>query len=214
VVFVAALVLLPSLRPRKSFPDQPIVVDLVAGPRVTARARPPAPAPEAAPPEGVRLETREPPKVTPAPPKPKKNEEEPEQPPPKPAPRRPIEPAEPVPGAASGVTGPAGGGSITALEVGDVQLAWYSDSVQAALYGQWRRPILSGLAEPIEVRITFEILRDGAVRDLIIDASSGVPVFDRAALRAVSDAAPLPPLPGSWREPTLPATFVFVMYPE
>jgi protein TonB len=213
MVFVAALVLLPSLRSRKPFPDHPIVVDLVAGPRVAARAQPPAPAPEETPPEGVRLETRKPPQVTPAPVEPKKKREPEEKP--RPTPRRTTEPTDPAPGAASGATGPAGGGSITAaLEVGDVQLAWYSDSVQAALYGQWRRPILSGLTESIEVRITFEILRDGGIRGLDIDESSGVAVFDRAALRAVSDAAPLPPLPGNWREPTMPATFVFVMYPE
>jgi TonB family protein len=112
------------------------------------------------------------------------------------------------------VLGEEGGSSITALEGGDVQFAWYRDSVTAALYSHWRRPILSGLVEQVEARVTFDILRDGSVRGLRIDHSSGLQAFDRSALRAVSDAAPLPPLPGNWRDATLPATFVFKLFPE
>lgn len=217
VLFVAALVLLPSLRPRKPFPDNPIVVDLVASARPAAmQARTPAPSPPAPeptpPPEGVRLETREPPPVKPRPEKEKEKRKEP--PKPRPSPPPPVDPVE-EPSAPAGPPGVVGeGSSVTAAEIGDVRFAWYRDSVTAALYSNWRRPILDGLIDPVEVRVTFEILRDGSVRDLRVDQASGVLVFDRSALRAVSDAAPLPPLPGNWREPTLPAAFVFRLFPE
>jgi len=222
VVLIAALMLAPSFRSRKPFPDNPIVVNLVAAARPEApsvQTAAPAPAAPETAPEGVRLEAREP-EVKPLPKKdpPKKKE------PPKkktPAPTRPAAPPPETPRPESdGPSGPAGpggderAGSITALEGGDVQFAWYRDSVTAALYSQWRRPILTGLTEPVEVRITFEILRDGSVRSLAVDQSSGLAVFDRSALRAVSDAAPLPPLPTGWGEPTLPATFVFQLFPD
>jgi len=213
VIFVAALILVPSLRPRKPFPDNPIVVDLVAAPRAAARVQSPPPAPETPPAEGVRLETREPPKVTPLPEKPEKRVEKPD-PPPRPTRTPPVDRGDPAPGEAAGIVGELGGGALAGLGSDDVQFAWYRDSITAAFRSQWRRPILSGQVEPIEVRLTFEILRDGSVRDLQVDQSSGLAVFDRAALRAVSDAAPLPPLPGAWREPTLHATWVFRMYPE
>lgn len=213
VIFVAALILVPSLRPRKPFPDNPIVVDLVAAPRAAARVQAPPAAPETAPSEGVRLETREPPKVTPLPKKPEKKIEKPD-PPPRPVRTAPVDQGDPAPGEAEGIVGEFGGGARVGLGSDEVRFAWYRDSITAAFRSQWRRPILSGQVGPIEVRLTFEILRDGSVRNLQVDQSSGLAVFDRAALRAVSDAAPLPPLPGNWREPTLHATWVFRMFPE
>jgi TonB family protein len=214
VIFAAALILVPSLRPRKPFPDNPIVVDLVAAPRAAAQVQAPPAAPEDAPPEGVRLETREPPKVTPLPEKPKKKKVEKPPPPPQPARPAPADQGGPAPGEAAGIVGELGGGALASPGSDDFQFAWYRDSITAAFRSQWRRPILSGQAEPIEVRLSFEILRDGSVRDLRVDQSSGLAIFDRAALRAVTDAAPLPPLPGAWREPTLHATWVFRMFPD
>jgi TonB family protein len=100
------------------------------------------------------------------------------------------------------------------MEGGDVEFAWYRASVTAALYSNWRRPILSGISEPLETSVGFEILRDGTVVNLRIESASGVPSLDRSALRALTDASPLPPLPAQWREPRLSAVFVFRMYPE
>ena len=77
------------------------------------------------------------------------------------------------------------------------QAAWYRDSVVAALRSQWERPILEGSRGTLEVTVAFEILPDGTVRNLRIDTTSGVPSLDRSALRAVADASPLPPLPGT-----------------
>ena len=95
-----------------------------------------------------------------------------------------------------------------------MEFAWYRSQVTAALYSHWRKPVLQGANEPFEVRVTFDILRDGSVRNLRVDATSGVPSLDRSAVRAVTDAAPLPALPPNWREPVLPAGFVFRLHPE
>lgn len=220
-VIATTLILLPSLRPRKFFPDNAIRVDLVAASRPAARVRQAAPAAqrETARPEGVRVETRDVPKAEPLPenPKPAPRKQAPEKkPPPEPAP---AGAAGPSPSSESDtLESPdgldSGGSSIAAAEVGDVRFSWYRDSVTAALYSQWRRPVLTGLTESIEVRVTFEILRDGNVRSLRIEQASGVASFDRTALRAVSDAVPLPPLPPAWDEPTLPATYVFRLFPD
>ena len=104
--------------------------------------------------------------------------------------------------------------AVDGLAGGDLQFAWYRASVTAALYSNWRKPILEGIRESREARVVFEILRDGSVRGLRVERPSGVPSLDRSALRAVADAAPLPPLPPGWREPVLSAGFVFRLYPE
>ena len=223
VLLLAILVLLPSFRGTQAMSETPLFVDLVSFPSPASASAPvsvPAPPPSepVAQPEGVRVETT-PPKPVPddLPPveKPeRKPKPEPEKPPrtvETPASKRPVNPA---PGEPSGPAGDAGA-TVTAMEgVGDFELGWYKGSVTAALFSHWRKPILEGITEPREVRVTFQIQRDGRVTGLQIDGPSGVPSLDRSALRAVHDAGPLPPLPPNWREPTLSAGFVFRLYPE
>jgi protein TonB len=236
VLLAVTLILMPSLRASTDTMPEPLVVDLVAAapagpPAGATQPAPPAPPPPAPPPsppdEGVRVETRDPPPADPIPDKPKPEKK----PPPKeqkpepaaPAPPRPAPPVDtpppenPAPGeATAGPSGPPAepGSSITAMQGGDSALAWYRSSVTGALYTHWRKPIVEGRSEAYEVRVVFEILRDGSVRGLEIDRSSGIPSLDRSALRAVSDASPLPPLPRSWREPVLSAGFVFRLIPD
>jgi TonB family protein len=64
------------------------------------------------------------------------------------------------------------------------------------------------------VTVAFDILRDGTVENLVVAQSSGVASLDRSALRAVVDASPLPPHPSTWRDASMPATFVFRLHPE
>ena len=229
-VLTALLVWIPELRRGPRVPPNATVVELVGalpGPRAAAPApqpQPPAPEAPAPQPEGITVQKAAPPKV-PKPAPDKKKEKEKEKPAP-PTPRPPVEPApEPAaagagaPGGAAGASGPvagsaASGGSVSALDLGDAAFAWYRAAVASALYGSWRRPVLAGIREPLEVRVAFEIMRDGNVRGLRVEQPSGVPVLDRSALRAVSDATPLPALPSTLREPYLPATIVFRLHPE
>jgi TonB family protein len=218
------LVLLPSFRGTRAMSDTPLMVDLVSFPSPAQASAPavvaaPPPSEPVAQPEGVSVAT--------TPPKPVADDPPVEKPKPKPEPKAetekpprtvrtpPSEPvANPAPGEPAGVAGDAGA-SVTAMEgVGDFELGWYKGAVTAALFAQWRKPILEGITEPREVRVTFQIQRDGRVTGPQVDGASGVPSLDRSALRAVADASPLPPLPPNWREPTLFAAFVFRLYPE
>jgi protein TonB len=215
VLIAATLLALPAFKKKPHFPENALIVELApaASPappatKVSPPVKTPTPAPE--PDEGVRVETKEPPKQH------KPPEEKPKE---KPVPQ-PL-PAEPEPqeqqaegGGPEMLGGPDAGHSIAAMEGGDIEFAWYRASVTAALYSNWRRPILSGISEPMEVSVSFEILRDGSVVNLNIDSSSGAPSLDRSALRAVTEASPLPPLPAQWRESRLSALFAFRLYPE
>ena len=61
------------------------------------------------------------------------------------------------------------------------------------LIGQrWLRP--QGVSG-VTATVSFVIDRDGTIRDAKNEILSGNGTFDRAALRAVLEASPLPPLP-------------------
>ncbi len=183
------------------------------GPRVTA----PQPTPPAVPPKP--LPTR----------KPALENKPLAKPPPKPTPStsQDTQPsAVPVtanpPPAPSGSAGTAGAGStvgdegasVSAVDLGGSELAWYRDAVSGRLYETWRQPLLDAVRDALEVQIRFAIAPDGRVVDPRVDRSSGVPSLDRSALRAVSDVSPLPPLPRGWRDSPLEASFVFRLFPE
>jgi TonB family protein len=124
----------------------------------------------------------------------------------------------PVPSPGGVVAGPggaqgSGADGITALDLGDAEFAWYRGSVTAALRSRWIRPVLEDTEDTIAATVAFEVRRDGTVQDVRVEVSSGVPAMDRSVLRAVIEASPLPPLPSSWREPTLPARFEFRWHP-
>ncbi len=224
VLFVATILLLPSFSGRTTVPVDSLVVDLVAGAApASASASAPAPPPEAPaePPAGAHVATKEPSAAKkPEPPKKKKPEKKPEPkkaaPPPASARERPASAGPPGPAAPKtpAATPGAGSASITPLEAGDSELAWYRDTVTAALYAQWVKPILEGIGEPYAVSVTFDILRDGSLESLRVEQSSGIPTFDRSAQRAVADAAPFPPLPAAWGKPRLSARFLFRLYPD
>lgn len=175
--------------------------------------QPPAPKAEepAPPPEGVSVATKEPVKTEKAAPKDVKPIKKPEPAKQEPQAAAPA-PAESTESGTEAVGGP--GASVAAMEGGDSRMGWYRSAVTAKLYSNWQRPLLSGMTEELQVQIVFEIQRDGSVSGLRIEQSSGVPSLDRSALRAVSYATPLPALPASWRESSLPASFVFRLYPE
>jgi protein TonB len=230
-VFVAAVLLMPSLDAGSRVPDH-VVVELVpvvgpmSSPAEVAAPQPPEPAPAPAPPpekaEPVPILPKKPPPEPPAEPvekKPVKKKEEKKTPPPPVPPR-----ADPAAATATGTTGAPGGttlgkevgdsqGGVAALEAGDLQFAWYRSSVTAALHANWRKPAVEGVADSYLVTVAFDIRRDGTVEGLRIEQPSGIDVLDRSAIRAVRDASPLPPLPRTWPGEVLAARFVFRLYP-
>ena len=85
---------------------------------------------------------------------------------------------------------PQGAGAMT-LNVSDFPFAWYLRIVQGKVTERWAGKAIPG-QQPVAI---FEINRDGRVTGLAIEKPSGNPYYDQAALRAVTEAAPFPPLP-------------------
>jgi protein TonB len=107
-------------------------------------------------------------------------------------------PPAPKPAAAPPIaTKPAGGeipiGStgVTGIE-GDFPYTIYIDRMKNLIGQHWLRP--QGVSS-ITTTVSFIIDRDGTIRDAKNEIPSGDGTFDRAALRAVLEASPLPPLP-------------------
>jgi protein TonB len=120
-----------------------------------------------------------------------------------------VEPTTRPPAAALGQsTGSvAGQGSMT-LDVTDFPHAWYLRQVVQKVEERWQtqnRPNEPGQ----KPRIYVEIQRDGTIAAPRIEQSSGSSFYDRAALRAISEASPFPPLPADWSKPALRVLFNF-----
>ena len=167
---------------------------------------PPAPAPEPEP---------EPPPEAPPPDVPVLAEEKPEEPAPEPAP--PPPPPEPAPEPRPRLERPfqrtrtvddslAGSDDAEAPVVGydaeDFTYAYYTTRLVAAIRARWTRPPIDG----VEAIVRFRIASDGTVSELQLIESSGVTRFDNAGLRAIELASPVPPLPRSFRKPSLGVT--------
>jgi protein TonB len=71
----------------------------------------------------------------------------------------------------------------------------YADRVIQLVSDKWQTGGLGGLHSAPTAIITFDILRDGSIRNVQIAQRSGNGTLDTSAQRAVMDAAPFPPLP-------------------
>ena len=121
---------------------------------------------------------------------------------------KPVE-SRPAPSATMGQpTGsPAGVGALS-LDASDFPHAWYLRQILQKVQGQWQRQ--NRINEPEQKPLVLvEIERDGSVRPPRIEQSSGNPLYDQAALRAVVEASPFPPLPQDWSKASLKVIFRF-----
>lgn len=104
----------------------------------------------------------------------------------------PASPAAP-PGITAGAARvPIGGTGVTGIDGGDFPYTLYIDRMNTIVGRHWYRQ--PGVAGPL-ITIRFVIERDGTIRDAAVETSSGNGTLDRAALRAVLESSPLPPLP-------------------
>jgi len=102
---------------------------------------------------------------------------------------------------------PAGAGAMT-VDASDFPYAWYLRQVLQKVQGQWQRQ--NQLNEPGQKPLVFvEIQRDGSIRTPKIEQSSGNALYDQAALRAIVEASPFPPLPQEWPRSSLRVVFRF-----
>ena len=105
---------------------------------------------------------------------------------------RPEPPPPPTPvGRPSGSA--QGSGALT-LNVTDFPFAWYLSAVQRKVTERWDDRAQPG-RQPV---VTFVIARDGQVSSVVVKDSSGNAYYDRAAMRAIAEAAPFPRLPNEY----------------
>ena len=96
------------------------------------------------------------------------------------------------PPATPAVEVPVGGSGVTALEGGDFPYTIYIDRMKTLIGTHWLRPQVGDNTEAV---VYFAIDRDGSIRDARVESASGNGLYDRAALRAILESSPLPPLP-------------------
>lgn len=77
------------------------------------------------------------------------------------------------------------------------QFGAYADLVVQRVTDKWQTNGLAGLNLPLVV-VTFDIQRNGSIKNAQIVQRSGNSTLDFSALRAVTDAAPFPPLPSNY----------------
>jgi TonB family protein len=119
------------------------------------------------------------------------------------------------PGGAGPATAPGPGtaaGTGASFGEGDFQYEWYRNALESQLRSMWRRPV-STEAETRTATVTFTIHRDGSVEGVAVGTASGNAALDISAIRAVYDAAPLPPLPKTWKGDSVHVTMEFQLTP-
>src|SRR6185503_15897361 len=215
VLVIGGALLGPQLFAKPPQPIEFVPVQLVPAPaRGVERPAPPRPQPEptaaAEPPPEPQPSAAPEPTVAPKP-----------EPPQAEKPNRTADPAPtaaatPPPAGASGPPGPQGAPNGRAdspftATVGGVDnptftYGYYLDRMLLLIRAKWTRP---ALGSGVEATLHFRILPDGTVEAIELQSSSGYNSFDLAALRAVQSAAPLPPLPRSYREGDLGVTLIF-----
>ncbi len=101
-------------------------------------------------------------------------------------------------GAREGEGGPVGAGGNVGLggarfDQPGFDYPYYVKQMVVTIFTNWWKPTRDVPTSAVVVH--FRIARDGTISEAEVVHSSGLPFFDRAALRAVLDSNPLPPLP-------------------
>ena len=123
-------------------------------------------------------------------------------------PPHPQPPAAPAPLLGQPGGSPHGVGALT-LNVADFPYAWYIVAIHRKIKERWDGYALAGQ----QPAVMFEIGRNGELKRVVVDKSSGNPYYDQTAIRAVTEANPFPPLPADFKEPTLTVVLQFAYDP-
>jgi TonB family protein len=105
--------------------------------------------------------------------------------------------------------GVGGEGAGIAVDAASFPFSYFLAAIERKVSDNWFSAVSEG-AKGLTCIIYFKLMRDGSVSDVRVETSSGNAYFDRAAERAVKSAAPFPPLPGAFTDPSLGIHFTFV----
>lgn len=116
------------------------------------------------------------------------------------------EPSDAAAGASSPQEGDFQGGSIQ-TDFADFPHPWYITKVRNALWIEWEKRRPAG--NTLSATVTFAIARDGQIKRLQVEKSSGDDTFDFAATSAVINAGPFAPLPMLYEKDELTVTLEY-----
>ena len=109
-----------------------------------------------------------------------------------------------------GMTG-AGGVGLGVGAFGN-RFGWYQEQIQRLVAQKWRtNDVDQRLQTAPPVIVTFDLARDGTVRNVNILQRSGNYALDISCQRAVLEASPLPPLPAGYERDTAKIEFWFTL---
>lgn len=108
--------------------------------------------------------------------------------------------------------GSSAGVGVSPNTVLGTQFGGYAQALMEAVARHWNTGGLAGVRAPVAI-VSVDILRDGSTRNAKIVQSSGNSTLDYSALRAVIEAAPLPPLPPGLPGSYLNVDFQFQLHP-
>lgn len=97
------------------------------------------------------------------------------------------------------------------LNVSLFKFPYYLKSIENKISGQWSPPPALLQEELVGAIVQFNVTRRGIIESVEIEKSSGNSQFDQAALRAVYNASPLPPLPDGLTDDPLKVHFSFTV---
>jgi TonB family protein len=90
-------------------------------------------------------------------------------------------------------SGRIGTGASTTL---GTRFAGYSQQIQQLIAQKWHTTDVDAHVQAAPTVIaTFELQRDGSIRNLKILQQSGIPTLDFSVQRAILEASPFPPIP-------------------
>ncbi len=93
------------------------------------------------------------------------------------------------------------------LDTKEFPFSYYKALLRSRIRANWEPPAGNTLSR--KTIVYFKIQRSGQLSGLMIESGSGDYLFDQAAMRAVTLANPLPPLPYDFPEPELGVHFEF-----
>jgi protein TonB len=106
-------------------------------------------------------------------------------------------------------TGGGGSGGAGYLDVGNFCCPEYLQTMVQRIYAHWESQ--QGVAA--DALVKFTIQRDGGITNVELERTSGYPMLDLSAQRALLQTRQLPPLPAAFTEPSLTVHLYFRYHP-
>jgi protein TonB len=100
-----------------------------------------------------------------------------------------------LPSGTAGATGALTFGTDVAGFDTDFPFSYYVQQLLSLIGANWFRP---DVPDGTVCTVTFRVQRSGQVTEVKVESASGITYYDRAAVRAIYAANPLPPLPNDY----------------